>query len=217
MCGRYHLRKAPRKIRANALPPDFSETRINPFLKLDRWNIAPTQQAPILRLIDGEWAGGEMRWGFLPAWMNDRTKYQINARAETVFEKPMFRSAASATRCLVLADGWYEWQKVADGKQPWNFEPAEPFAFAGLWTRGRDSEGEPEDTYLILTVDANDVAGRVHNRMPVVLPPEAWSAWVKDGERDLLRPYGGELNAWPVTRKMGSPRYNQPDAVEAIA
>src|SRR5690606_11250477 len=114
MCGRYHLRKAPREVRANALPADFAETKINPFLKLDRWNIAPTQMAPILRQVDGEWAGSEVRWGFLPAWMKDRTKYQINARAETAFEKPMFRAAARATRCLVLADGWYEWQSVAD-------------------------------------------------------------------------------------------------------
>lgn len=217
MCGRYHLRKAPRKIRDSALPPDFSDTKINPFLKLDRWNIAPTQGAPVVRVIDGEWMVDEIRWAFLPAWMTDRGKYQINARAETVFERPMFRSAAKATRCLVLADGWFEWQKVADGKQPWNFEPAAPFAFAGLWTRGKDKEGNPEDSYLILTTDANPVAAEVHNRMPVVLEPAQWAPWLIDGERDVLQPYRGELRTWPVTRKMSNPRYNEPDSVEAVA
>lgn len=221
MCGRYHLTKAPKWVRQSAFPEDFSETKINPFLKLDRWNIAPTQTAPILRVRESEIEGVEIRWGFQPKWMADKGRIQVNARAETVFEKPMFRAAAKSQRCLVLATGWYEWQQLPNGKQPWVFQPAKPFAFAGLWTQGVTRAGEPEDNYLILTTEPNDIASRVHNRMPVVLEMAQWNAWLdqqvaNDDLRSLLLPYGGEMEAWKVSRYVNSPKNEGPECVEKV-
>lgn len=221
MCGRYHLRKQPKWVRSSAYPDDFSETRINPFLKHDRFNIAPSQLAPILRWLDGDVRGGEARWGFQPRWMAESGRIQINARCETIFEKPMFRASAKSKRCLVLATGWYEWQQVAGGKQPWVFQPEAPFAFAGLWTHGVDKHGEPEDNYLILTTEPNALAARVHNRMPVVLEMEQWNAWLdeaasKDSLAGLLKPYEGRLEAWPVSRYVNNPKNEGEKCVERV-
>src|SRR5690606_27192797 len=216
MCGRYYLRKAPKDIRYGTLPEDFSQTKINPFLNLDRFNIAPSQKAPVLRRFNDDLVGAELRWGFLPAWMTNG-KPQINARSETVFEKPMFRSAARSTRCMVFASGWYEWQATASGKQPYAFEPEEPVAFAGLWTPGRSSDGAADDSYLVLTTDANETASAVHNRMPVTLKTDQWLEWIETGNPELLRPFEGRLQVWPVTRKVGNPRYDAPDCVERLA
>lgn len=217
MCGRYYLRKAPKAVRNNALPPDWSDTKIDPFKDIERFNIAPSQTAPVARLVDGELTVEELRWGFLPQWMAAKGKPQINARSETVFEKPMFRAAAKSQRCVVPATGWFEWQPVAGGKQPWAFEPNELVAFAGLWTCSVNRDGEPENNYLILTTEASPIAARIHNRMPVILSAEQWMPWVQDGARELLRPYDGPLDAWKVTPRMGSPRFNGPECVERIA
>src|SRR5690606_15346293 len=120
-----------------------------------------------------------MRWGLLPSWAKDQTiaARLINARAETAAEKPSFRSAMKARRCLVPVDGFYEWEKVGDGKQPYFIRAANdaPLALAGLWEHWTSADGESIQTFTILTTEANDLIRPIHERMPAILPPEVWS------------------------------------------
>lgn len=225
MCGRYFLNSAPKGIRADWFPDDFSETRINPLLGLERYNIAPSQLAPVIRRIEGELIVSDMRWGFCPQWMKDASRYQVNARAETIFEKPMFRAAARATRCLVPASGWYEWQAVSDGKQPYafHFPDYALFTFAGLWTTGRDKDGKLEENFLILTTEASPFAAQYHHRMPVILDGKGGEAWLDRGNKSadalmpLLRPFENDtLTAHPVSRRVNSPKNDDAGCLEAL-
>lgn len=224
MCGRYTLYASPSelgeifRIDAGAIP-DFPA----------RYNIAPTDPGLIVRASAGNGArtreAGMLRWGLVPHWVDDPDDFPtlINARSETVREKASFRDAFRRRRCLVPASGFYEWQK-RNGKQPYHFRRSDgrPLALAGLWERwGRDGEADLE-SYTILTTDANDLVEPVHPRMPVVLDEEAAEAWLDpDGDGDrlakLLRPAPEEeLEAYPVTRKMNSPAFDEPGAVEPL-
>ena len=175
------------------------------------------------------WQAGvkELHWGFRPAWMKDKNKAQINARAETVFEKLMFEHSALNRRCLVLASGWYEWQKTATGKQPFAFHRKDNalFAFAGIWTRwhAEGEESRDSDTYAILTTAANPIAAPVHNRMPVILDAGACTAWLDPAESDALRlaalltPYGHDnLDAYPVSAYVNSPQHDGRQCLEPL-
>lgn len=229
MCGRYTL-TTPGDLVAEifelAEPPET----------VARYNIAPTQEVATVRSADGGEAGDRelalLRWGLVPHWAKDPSigNRMINARAETVAEKPAFRSSFKRKRCLVLADGFYEWQKVAGGsKQPWYFrlESAEPFAFAGLWARwkpkGEGEEGEPIETCTILTTDANDLVEPVHHRMPVILEPDAYATWIDPtvDEREpleaLLRPFDpARMVAYPVSTRVNSPANDDPEVIDPI-
>ena len=174
----------------------------------ERFNIAPTQE--VVAVVEDE-AGRRMealRWGLIPSWAKDaKPKFQmINARAETVLEKRSYRSLVQKARhrCLVLADGWYEWQKPEDPKQPrkplhFALADGHPFLFAGLWTTWASPEGEEVPSCTIVTCEANAVARPIHDRMPVVLPdPAAWEMWLDprlDGAEacELLRPLAADL------------------------
>ena len=150
----------------------------------------------------------------------------INARAETVAEKPSFRSAFKRRRCLIVADGFYEWQKAGDGaKQPYHFrmKDSSSFAFAGLWETW-DAYGEQIRSCTIVTTDANDLMREIHHRMPVILPAENYAAWLdpgfggKEALLDLLRPYPSEeMEAYPVSRRVNRPANNEPSVVEPAA
>jgi putative SOS response-associated peptidase YedK len=193
------------------------------------WNVAP--RAEVLTIVDGrsERDGeaaddvrrmGPMRWGLVPAWapdpgMGDR---MINARAETVLEKPAFRTALERRRCIVPVDGFYEWERVGSRKQPMYIHDRSdaPLAFAGLWAVWRDTD-EPDAPWLrsctIVTTDANATMAPVHDRMPVMLAADAWDRWldreVTDGTAvvDLLRPAPDELlELWPVSPRVNSAR-----------
>ncbi len=207
MCGRYTARFTDKQH----LPASVGE--IPTFAP--RYNIAPQQKAPVIRLFEGQPKFEELRWGFRPAWLKDKNKAQINARAETLFSKPMFKRAALNQRCLVLASGWYEWQKQADGKQPFAFHLKDDalFALAGIWTRGPEESGAAEDTYAIITTDANPIAAPVHNRMPAILNETACKIWLDTENKDavslekLLAPYLREdLDAYPVSTYVNSPK-----------
>jgi putative SOS response-associated peptidase YedK len=162
-----------------------------------------------------------MRWGLIPSWAKDAKIAQINARADTAATKPMFRSAFKKRRCLVLADGYYEWKKVGKGKQPYYFHMKndKPFTFAGLWETWRGEES-PIDTCALLTTEANELAKTVHNRMPVILTGKDALAWM-DLEIDdpaaltaMLKPYGADdLETYPVDVRVGSPRFNSPGCI----
>lgn len=224
MCGRYTLYASPSelgeifRIDAGAIP-DFPA----------RYNIAPTDPGLIVRASSADGARGRearmLRWGLVPHWVDDPEDFPtlVNARSETVREKASFRDAYRRRRCLVPASGFYEWQK-RNGKQPYYFRRRDglPLALAGLWEQWEHDGGERLESYTILTTDANDLVEPVHPRMPVVLNEDGGAAWLDpdvDGDRlaELLRAAPEEgLEAYPVTRKMNSPAFDEPEAVEPL-
>ena len=207
MCGRFTQRKS-----AKALEEHFGAEvpEIQPS-----FNIAPTQNVLAIRGGDGGRDASWLKWGLVPAWAKDTSMGArlINARSETVTEKPSFREAFKRRRCIVPADGFYEWQKKGGRKQPYFFRMKDdrPFGFAGLWERWEGDGGEVLDSCTILTTDANEVLRPVHDRMPVILHSEEYSLWLEAGEREramlreLLRPYpADEMVSHPVSPLVNS-------------
>lgn len=233
MCGRYGVTATAEEI-AETFEADQQDL---PELR-PRYNLAPTQWAPVVRREGDERRHVRLlRWGLVPFWADDATigNRLINARAETAATKPAFRSAFRRRRCLVVADGFYEWEPRDGGKQPWFVGPAEggPIAFAGLWEQwqsqgeaaGSASSGEgaaPLETFTILTTEANERLARLHERMPVILPPETWSAWLdpdrsRDEVRALLAPYPASATTmWPVGKRVNNPRHDDPTVLEPV-
>lgn len=213
MCGRYAHRRPDAEIwrrRAPGLPPTAP-----------RYNVAPGTDCLVFTHGDGVFEPALMRWGFAPAWMRDSGRTQVNARAETVLEKPMFRDSFRKRRCLVPADGWYEWARDGDTRQPWFFQltGAAPFALAGLWTPGHGPDGPA--TFAVLTTEPNRLAAQVHARMPVVLRERDWDEWLDDHPQGpgrlqfLCRTWhDAPLEAWPVSASVNRPQYTRPDCVE---
>ena len=188
-----------------------------------RYNIAPTQPVPVLRDdLAGRRELALVRWGLVPSWANDVAAGAplINARAETVAQKPAFRSAFKRRRCLIPADGFYEWRARPDGpKQPYRIAMADDtvFAFAGIWEHWQSAEGSELESCAIITTEANDRLGDIHHRMPVILPPEIHDAWLsaEPGEAaTLMRPYGGSLVVYPVSRAVNNIRNDGPSLWE---
>lgn len=193
-----------------------------PFDWEPRYNIAPTQDAPIIALRDGARAARLARWGLVPSWADDPSigNRMINARAETVASKPAFRAAFKRRRCLVPADGWYEWTGEAGRKQPhWiHREDGEPMAFAGLWEVWGD---EPLVSYTILTRAAAPVLKAVHHRMPVVLTVDGWDEWLvgpSEADGGLLGTADGFdiLDIRPVSRVVNSPGNEGAECIEEV-
>ena len=189
----------------------------------ERYNIAPTQSVAAIR----EDAAGArelamLRWGLVPSWAKDPAigNRMINARAETVAEKPSYRSAYKHRRCAILANGFYEWRKEGNGKTPWfiTTEDDSPFAFAGLWEAWSDKEtGESLQTTTIITADANDFMSSLHHRMPVILQPDAADRWFS-GDNELIHSVADitpELKAWPVDRRVNNARNEGADLIDA--
>lgn len=188
-----------------------------------RYNVAPSQDIPIVRPAGDGREVVIARWGLIPVWAKDlKIGYKcINARAETVDTTNAYRSAFKARRCLIPADGFYEWLKLDDGsKQPYRLCLADrqPFAFAGLWER---NDGLDVTSCTIVTTEPNEVAGKIHNRMPVILPLEDYDAWLSAETtpahaKAMLRPYDGDMIAYPVSKDVGTPKNDRPDLVEPI-
>lgn len=205
MCGRFALRR-----------PDLTWQQL--CAQLDglvppgpRYNIAPGSQIVVVRGTDDGPRAGLMKWGFRPRWLKDPGKVMINARSESAAEKPMFREAFRRRRCLVPADGWYEWRREGAAKQPWFFHLADdrPFTFAGIWTTWEDAGGEQHNCAL-LTTEPSALAGLVHDRMPVIIEPANQAEWLgESGEgrvRFLCRPYlRADLVVHPVATRVNSP------------
>jgi putative SOS response-associated peptidase YedK len=221
MCGRYTL-KNPMDVLA-----EYFEVEDYPSSLTPSYNIAPTQEVAAVVEEDEKRKLEMLRWGLIPSWAKDPAigNKMINARAETVSEKPSFRAAFKKRRCLIVADGFYEWQKTDNGKQPYHFKlkDSSPFAFAGLWETW-DKEGEEIRSCSIVTTDANDLMNEIHHRMPVILHPENYGVWLDQGfdEKealiDLLRPYpSDEMEAYPVSRRVNKPANNEPSVVEPAA
>ncbi len=175
MCGRYVITSSPEAIRAlfrYAQQPNFPA----------RYNIAPTQPVPIVRLDGGARSFALVRWGLIPPWVKDPRDFTllINARGETVNSKPAFRNAMRRRRCLFPADGFYEWQAGGERKRPYFIRPRAggPIAFAGLWETWMGPNGEEVETACIVTAAANRLLAPIHDRMPVVIAPEAFDLWL---------------------------------------
>lgn len=223
MCGRFAF-YSPREAVADTfgldLGPDAG-THWQP-----RFNIAPTQPVVVLRSGEsGQPALALLRWGLVPSWAKDPSvgNRMINARAETVTEKPSFRAAFRRRRCVVLADGFYEWQKTGGGSQPHYIRGADgrPFAMAGLWEHW-DKGDRPLETCSIITIAANTAMAAVHHRMPVILEPGDLSIWLagSDGQQQqaLLQPCADDrLESYPVSRQVNSPRNDGPELIEPAA
>jgi putative SOS response-associated peptidase YedK len=203
MCGRFRLSRH-KEILAEYFGMDFDALEWHP-----RYNIAPTQQVPVITQ-DGEVRKVSlMRWGLVPSWSADLSggAGMINARSETAAEKPSFREAMQRRRCLIPADAFYEWQRSTSAKQPFCIEvgDAELFAFAGLWDSWQGPDGKPVETCTILTTTANEAIADVHDRMPVILPREKFERWLDSRMQDaeeaakMLGPYDvGRTNRHPV-------------------
>ena len=191
-----------------------------------RYNIAPTQPAPTVRLDqDSVRRLNLLRWGLVPFWAKDPSigNRMINARAETVASKPAFRQAFRKRRCLILADGFYEWQKADSGKIPWfiSAPSGEPFAMAGLWESWQADGDEPLETCTILTTEAGSSLARIHHRMPVVLGSEGVQQWLDpnmdEGQLPLLADEARRvpLEAIRVSRQVNNPENEGPDLLRA--
>lgn len=220
MCGRFSLGTA-----ATTLTAQFELFEVPAWVP--RYNIAPTQQAPTVVRAASQPARQfkPYRWGLIPTWAKDPGigSQLINARAETVATKPAFRKAFRERRCLILADGFYEWQRRGRYKQPFHIRMRDgrPFAFAGLWEHWEGPEGSAIDSCTILTTPANELVGTLHDRMPVILAPQEYDLWldpaIQEGERlqSLPRPYPAEeMTAYPVSTRVNNPANDSPECVE---
>jgi putative SOS response-associated peptidase YedK len=208
MCGRYTLtirRQRFEAVYGVQAPLDF----------MPRYNIAPTQNAPIIRQEAGELNASLVRWGF-------RTQHSsapiINARAETIHEKTLFRLSLQDRRCLIPASGWYEWRVIDGKKQPYYLSADEQseLAFAGIWTARENTE-----QFAIITTAANESLEHVHNRMPVILPRERWQVWLADTPLEevltMLEPYPArDTDAWMVGARVGNVRNEGEDLLEPL-
>jgi putative SOS response-associated peptidase YedK len=226
VCGRYTL--------TASLPDlvDIFDVALPEFHYSPRYNIAPTQDAPVVARDSGGRRMGLLRWGLIPSWARDpgMGSRLINARSETVAEKPAFRRAFQGRRCLVPADGFFEWKEEGESpagkgtKQPYwiHLATREPFAFAGLWERWAPPKGDPLHSFTILTMEATEPIRGIHPRMPVILPPEAWDRWLdpEAGAEELLGLLGPsirvDLRAHPVATLVNSPRNDTPGCIEAV-
>lgn len=211
MCGRYSMTVDERRL-ADRFGARFVSGHFEPT-----YNAAPSQLLPIITNENPD----EItlaRWGFVPEWAGPSwsLKPQINARVEGIEDKRTFSQAWRGRHCLVIADGYYEWKRMDDRRQPFRFVMAdrEPFAMAGIWARGED--GEPV-TFAILTTAANEVAAAVHDRMPVILPRKGERSWLPPTPSSTtFFPAPGPLTAYRVSTKMNNPRFNEPAVVAPI-
>jgi putative SOS response-associated peptidase YedK len=213
MCGRYSL----------TLPVDGIR-RLFGFDQIPnlpaRYNIAPTQAVLAVRAAEAARQAFMARWGLIPSWSRDPSigAKMINARAETVREKPSFRTAFKRRRCLIPADAFYEWKTIDGEKQPFRiaFEDGDLFAFAGLWERWQGADGSDVETCSIVTTDAIESLSEIHHRMPVILDPDAFETWLTGSDEaaaDTMVPYAGtrRLIFHPVSKRLNNVRNDDAD------
>jgi len=220
MCGRFTM-----ATNAEGLAERF-RAHVSTEVAAPTYNAAPSQ-AQLTILNDHPDAIVRAAWGFVPEWADGRpdVKPLINARAETVATKPFFRDAFKRKRCLVLADGFYEWKRAGKSKVPYRIalKTEAPFAFAGIWSTVHDAQGEVQPTFAILTTEANDLVAQIHNRMPVILREQDEKDWLNpslalDAAQTLLVPFPADrLMMYEVSSKVNSAVYNTPEALQPVA
>jgi putative SOS response-associated peptidase YedK len=218
MCGRFSQRTDSKRI------AEYFEVTEVPRVE-PRYNIAPTQNILGISVSEDGREAAYYKWGLIPSWAKDVSMGArlINARSETVTEKPSFREAFKRRRLIIPADGFYEWQRAGDRKQPFFFHMRDdsPFGFAGLWDRWKSETGEVIESCTILTTEANEVLRPIHDRMPVILHAEDYQLWLDDDLRksslreELLRPFpASEMEAYPVSPSINSPRNQGASLIE---
>ncbi|RDV02293.1 SOS response-associated peptidase [Undibacter mobilis] len=221
MCGRYTLTASPQAIRdlfRYAEQPNFPP----------RYNIAPTQPIAVVCLVNRQRQFVLMRWGLLPSWVKDPKAFSliVNARGESVIDKPSFRAAMKRRRCLIPADGFYEWRAGGPRKQPYfiHARSGAPLAFAGLWETWTGPNGEELDTVTIVTTEANSTVRPLHDRMPVIVPPEAFGLWLDTDNVDaatassLIMPAPDDLlEVWPVSTDVNRVANDNAQLIERVA
>jgi putative SOS response-associated peptidase YedK len=221
MCGRYLITTVPeamRRLFRYLEQPDFPP----------RYNIAPTQPVPIVRLFEGERQFALVRWGLIPAWVKDPRSFSllINARGESVNDKPAFRNAMKRRRCLFPADGFYEWKDEGAHRRPYVLRPAngEPMAFAGLWETWMGPNGEEMETAAIVTTQASRDIAAIHARMPVIVSPDAFDFWLDCTNVEavtaaaLIAPApAGLLQAYEISRAVNRTANDGPQLIEPVA
>jgi putative SOS response-associated peptidase YedK len=219
MCGRFTITATPEQLQ-QSFPGIAVPAQMTP-----RYNIAPTQPIAVIP-NDGRNAVDFFVWGLIPSWAKDPTigNNLINARAETLAEKPSFRTAYKRRRCLILADGFFEWHKIPKqrGKIPHyiTLTDHQPFAFAGLWEQWFSPDGSEIKSATIITTEPNELIAQLHDRMPVILHPTDYARWLEPGERapedlqSLLAPYPATaMQFYPVSKMVNSPANDTPAVV----
>ena len=222
MCGRYSLIAGADQL---ALRFDFDAGALH---LSPNFNVAPSQSVLTVRAAEGPHREAAlMRWGLIPSWAKDKSigYKMINARAETVAERPSYRTALQRRRCLVIADGFYEWQREGKARRPMRItlQSGEPFAFAGLWETWRDPEGERLQSCTIITTTPNELVRPIHDRMPVILPPDLEPLWLDPDVKDpavlsnILAPYPPEnMQAYEVSALVNTPSNNNPEVIRRV-
>ncbi len=224
MCGRFTNNAKPEQIEK-----EFKVGKKNANVFQLRFNIAPSQMIDVVFAPESERILSQLKWGLVPSWAKDSEigNRMINARAETITEKPSFREAFKSRRCIIPASGFYEWQKKGTGgKQPFYFylKEKEVFGFAGLWEEWLDKEsGEMLETCTIITTEANDVLKPVHDRMPVILKPESYDEWLDTKEKNtenlqkFLVPYPAkEMDSHTVSKSVNIPDVDSAELIKPI-
>lgn len=217
MCGRIKTPNELNEIRIQLQVED---------LLLDyapRYNLPPTALVPVVTSANGKRVMSQMRWGLVPSWAkDDKNSYAtFNARADSIATKPAFRPAWKAgRRCLVIADGFYEWRK--SDKQPYfiTLGNRQPMTFAGLWEEWKPASGPALRSCTVITTEANSLVAGVHDRMPVIIGPEHWGTWLGEEPCDpaaLLQPFPPErMTMWPVSKRVGSVKNNDPALTDRV-
>jgi putative SOS response-associated peptidase YedK len=217
MCGRYRLTRADRL--AEKFDAELSE-ELNP-----RYNIAPTQPVPVVRSSGSRRVIASMRWGLIPNWAKDASMSQINARSETVLEKSAFKESFERRRCLIPADGFYEWKRRARSKQPFHFGMKDDslFAFAGIWDRWRMPQGQMIESCAILTTAPNELLKDVHDRMPMILIEQTYQEWLFTRASDcgrlkiLLQPFDAAMmKRFPVSSAVNNAQVDTPECIQEV-
>ena len=222
MCGRYSLTVTPDEL--CRLCGIDNKLNLRP-----RFNVAPTQAAPVVRKTRGERKMDMLRWGLIPSWSKDAAiaSKLINARGETVAEKPSFRSAYESRRCLVPVDGFYEWRTEGGKKQPFRigFREGKPFAFAGLWEswtvpEGLKDTGDTVETFTIVTTNANPKLVPIHHRMPVIVDPTDYELWLEGGSDEanaVIKPFSqDDMAFYRVSTRVNNVRNDDEACVEPL-
>ena len=223
MCGRFTLTVDPAELQDTFQWVNFGNAELTP-----RFNIAPSQPIAVIPNT-GENKLDFFTWGLVPFWAKDPSigNRMINARAETLSEKPSFKHAFKRRRCLILADGFFEWQKIPGEKVKMpiyiHLNDRKPFAFAGLWEEWNNPDGSQILSTTIITTSPNSLLNPIHNRMPVILPESAYEKWLTPGEINpselnrLLQPFESDLmDTYPVSRLVNNPRNDQPACIQPL-